>query len=281
MTAAPLLPEIRIHERADVEETRAFLERDRLLAAYALADLDPSSGDPARWWLAFRGADAVACALLVEVLPFRPCFAWGEPEAVSRIFSEVMTEQRLIVAAPPSCRPAIEAAYRFERCDRMHRMAVDTATFLPRVTHTVVRLGPDQLEDVVDLYGHVSRTYFTAKRLEREIYFGIYAGATLVSAAGTHVRSRDAGLAAVGNVLTRITHRSRGMATSVTSAVTEAALEQHRDVVLNVRQENTTAIAVYQRLGYRVHENFIEGPALRRARWERVATKVFGTRGNA
>ncbi len=75
MTAAPLLPQIRIDERASIGETRAFLERDRLMAAYALADLDPESGDRARWWLARREGEAVACVLLVEMLtgslPFR------------------------------------------------------------------------------------------------------------------------------------------------------------------------------------------------------------------
>jgi predicted GNAT family acetyltransferase len=60
------------------------------------------------------------------------------------------------------------------------------------------------------------------------------------------------------------------MATSVTSAVTEAALAEHRDVVLNVREDNAVAIAVYERLGYRPHARFVEGPAVRRAPWERI-----------
>jgi predicted GNAT family acetyltransferase len=84
------------------------------------------------------------------------------------------------------------------------------------------------------------------------------------------VRSLRAGIAAVGNVLTRIAYRGRGMARSVTSAVTETALEQHRDVVLNVREDNAPAISVYERLGYMTHGEFIEGPAVRRAAWERL-----------
>ena len=153
-------------------------------------------------------------------------------------------------------------------------MAVTVSTFRPRVTHGVTRLGPEHLDDIIDLYGHASRTYFTAARLEREIYFGVYVGKTLVSAAGTHVRSRLSNIAAVGNVLTRLAYRDRGMATSVTSAATEAALEQHRDVVLNVRQDNAPAIAVYDRLGFHVHGPFIEGPAVRRSAWDRILGRM-------
>jgi GNAT superfamily N-acetyltransferase len=275
MTAAPLLPQIRIDERPSVADTRAFLERDRLMAAYALADLDPESGDRARWWLARREGEAVACALLVEMPPFRPCFATGDSEALAEIFREAIREPRIIVAAPVPARLAIESVYRFDRCDRMDRMAVDVATFRPRVSHAVVRLGPERLDDVIDLYGSASRTYFTPRRLARELYFGVYAGRSLVAAAGTHVRSTAFGVAAVGNVLTRLSHRGRGLATSCTSAVTEAALDLHRDVVLNVRHDNGPAIAVYARLGYRTHAPFIEGPAVRRAGWDRL-TKIFG-----
>ena len=274
MTAAPLLPEIQIDEQVPPERLRAFLERDRLLAAYALADLDATDVERARWWLARRGEEPVAAALVVEALPFRPCFAIGETEALAAIYREGIREPRLVISTPPAGRVAAESVFRFERVDRMHRMAVDLRTFRPRVAHRVTRLGPEHVEDVIDLYGHASRTYFTPDRLRREIYFGIYAGTTLVSAAGTHVRSATSGLAAVGNVLTRLAYRDRGMATSVTSAVSQAALEEHPDVVLNVRQDNKPAVAVYQRLGYHVHAPFIEGPAVRRSTWDRILGRV-------
>jgi len=274
MTAAPLLPEIQVSERTPAESVREFFVADRLLAAYALADLDASDVERARWWTASRSDSIVAAALVVEALPFRPCFAMGETDALSTIFREALREPRLVVSTPPAGRIAVEAAYRFERVDRMDRMVTDLESFQPRVTHTVTRLTGDELEDVIDLYGHASRQYFTADRLEREIYFGIYSGSNLVSAAGTHVRSHRSGVAAVGNVLTRLSYRDRGMATSVTSAVTTAALEQHADVVLNVRQDNAPAISVYTRLGYRRHAQFIEGPAVRRNAFDRLIGRI-------
>jgi len=259
MTAAPALPEIRVDSRASAAEAREFLERDRLMAAYALADIDQPDIEGSRWWAARRDGEIAGVALVVEGLPFRPCFATGAPDAVAAIFREGIREPRILLAT-----------YRFERVDHMRRMTVTVGTFRSRVAHPVTRLGADDLDAVIDLYGHASRTYFTPERMRRELYFGVYQGDMLVAAAGTHVRSKRAGLAAVGNVLTRLAYRGRGMATTCTSAVTEAAFEEHADVVLNVRQDNAPAIAVYERLGYVTHGPFIEGPALRRAAWQRL-----------
>ena len=132
MTAAPLLPDVQLDPRAPAESVRAFFERDRLLAAYALADLDPENVDRSRWWVARREDEVVAAALLVEVLPFRPCFAMGEPDALAQLFREGIHEPRLIVATPPQGRLALEQTYRFERCDRMKRLVVDPASRRPR-----------------------------------------------------------------------------------------------------------------------------------------------------
>lgn len=270
MTAAPTLPEIKIDAQAPAAEARAFLERDRLMAAYALADIDQPQIEGTRWWVARRDGEIAAVVLVVEGLPFRPCFATGAPDALAALFREAIREPRVLMAAPPRCRGAIEAIYRFERVDHMRRMAVNARRFRPRIRHSVMRLTEEDLDAVIDLYGHASRTYFTPERMRRELYFGIYQGDALVSAAGTHVRSTRSGIAAVGNVLTRMSYRGRGMATSCTSAVTETALEEHADVVLNVREDNAPAIAVYERLGYALHGTFVEGPAVRRAAWERL-----------
>ena len=90
------------------------------------------------------------------------------------------------------------------------------------------------------------------------IYYGIRVNGSLIAAAGTHVVSREARLAVVGNVLTHVDYRGRGYAKAVTSAVTAELLRSCDQVVLNVRADNPPAIQAYRRLGYMVHCEFEE-----------------------
>src|SRR2546430_7175749 len=113
MTAAPLLPEIRLADQPSAESAHAFFQRDRLMSAYALADIDAAEIEKARWWTATRGDVVVACALVVEALPFRPCFASGESEALGSIFREGIREPGIVVAPPRPGRPAVAAVYPF------------------------------------------------------------------------------------------------------------------------------------------------------------------------
>src|SRR5260221_13465881 len=106
MTAAPLLPEIHVEEQAALGRVREFSAGDRLLTAYALADLDAADVERARWWTATRDDQVIAAALVVEALAFKPCFASGEAEALAAIFREGVRESRLVVSTPPADSPA-------------------------------------------------------------------------------------------------------------------------------------------------------------------------------
>jgi len=86
----------------------------------------------------------------------------------------------------------------------------------------------------------------------------------LVAIAGTHVVSRQEGVAVVGNVFTHPAYRGRGYATAATSAVTEALLDYCDYVVLTVDPRNTPAVAAYVRLGYREACQLLEASATRR-----------------
>jgi RimJ/RimL family protein N-acetyltransferase len=122
----------------------------------------------------------------------------------------------------------------------------------------VERLFPSDIGDLNRLYQLGFASWLPSSSIADGVYYGIHAGGRLVAAAGTHVVSRNARLAVVGNVLTHVDFRGRGYATAVTGAVTAELLRTCDQVVLNVRSDNPPAIAAYHRLGYAEHVRFEE-----------------------
>jgi RimJ/RimL family protein N-acetyltransferase len=136
-------------------------------------------------------------------------------------------------------------------------MWVDRARFRPYPAD-VRRLLPADIGELNRLYQLGFASWLPSSSIAEGVYFGIRLGGRLVAAAGTHVISRDARLAVVGNVLTHVDYRGRGFATAVTGAVTAELLRSADQVVLNVRSDNPPALQAYRRLGYAEHVRFEE-----------------------
>src|SRR5437870_13656726 len=141
MTAAPSLPEIKIDAHASADEARAFLDRDRLMPAYALADIDQPEIEGARWCIARRDGEIAAVVMVVEGLPFRPCFATGASDGLAALFREAIKEPRVLLATPPRPRGAIEVTYRFERVDHLRRTNANIARLRPLIKQQVAGRG--------------------------------------------------------------------------------------------------------------------------------------------
>jgi predicted GNAT family acetyltransferase len=93
-------------------------------------------------------------------------------------------------------------------------------------------------------------------------FFGTLVADHLVAVAGTHLVSPTYAVAAVGNVFTHPDYRGRGYGTVTTSAVVAELLAREiLDIILNVSQSNSSAIHIYEQLGFERYCPFLEGPA--------------------
>ena len=77
---------------------RAFLEHDRLYAAYAICDLDEREFDKTRWGVAFEGDRPVAVALEYNGLSPQPLFVMGEPAGVLAVLRDVVRPRAAYLA---------------------------------------------------------------------------------------------------------------------------------------------------------------------------------------
>ncbi len=236
---------------------RTFLERDRLYAAYALCDLEDREFARTRWGAAYAGDGLVAVVLEYGGASPQPVFVMGRSDGIGAILRELIRPRAAYVAALPEHLSAIAAHYRVEPGPQMVRMWVDRASFRPYPAD-VRRLLPVEIGELNRLYQLGFASWLPSSAIAEGVYYGIRAGGRLVAAAGTHVISREARLAVVGNVFTHADYRGRGYAKAVTAAVTAELLRFCDQVVLNVRSDNPPALQAYRRLGYQEHVRFEE-----------------------
>jgi ribosomal protein S18 acetylase RimI-like enzyme len=236
---------------------REFLEHDRLFAAYAICDLAEREFPRTRWGIARQGDEVVSVAMEYSGLTPQPMFVMGHQDGIAAILRDVVRPRAAYVAAKSASLPAVAQHYKVEPGPEMIRMWVDRGTFQP-VMSRVERLLPVEVHELNRLYQLGFAAWLPSSAVAEGVYYGIRVNGRLVAAAGTHVVSREAGLAVVGNVLTHAEHRGRGYAKATTSAVTAELLRSCDQVVLNVRADNPPAIAAYRRLGYEEHCRFEE-----------------------
>ncbi len=257
-------PDLAVRFTTDRALLRSFLERDRLFAAYALCDLDDQEFSRTRWGVAYEGQTARAVVLEYAGVAPQPVFAMGDPDGVEAVLRDLVRPRVAYMAMRYEVLPAVERVYRVDPGPEMIRMAVDRATFRP-YPGLAMRLVPGEIGDLNRLYDLGFTAWLPAAAIAEGVYYGVRVRGRLVAAAGTHVVSREARLAVVGNVLTHRDFRGRGFAKITTSAVTQELLRTCDDVVLNVRADNAPAVAAYRALGYREYCRFAERLVHRRS----------------
>jgi GNAT superfamily N-acetyltransferase len=242
---------------------RRLLESDRPWAVYALGDLGPGFFEHCEWF----SDGGRALVLIYRRFETPVLFALGEAQAVRGVLDEIAEEPKLYLSIRPEILPEIKARYDVDHEKAMWRMVLDASRLRPGAPAGAVRLGPGDVPALQRLYADGEATgespdFFSPEMVPRGIFFGIWEGHALVSAAGTHIIVPEEKVCAIGNVYTRRDRRGRGLAGQVTAAVAAEALRLGvRTVALNVAQRNVPAIRVYERLGFARYCAFWEGVA--------------------
>ncbi|HEY8199320.1 MAG TPA: hypothetical protein VIF44_06075, partial [Candidatus Limnocylindrales bacterium] len=185
---------VQVRQVSDRVQLRAFLERDRLFAAYAICDLDDREFHRTRWGGAFDGERLVALAMEYVGFAPQPLFVMGERDGVTAILRTVIRPRAAYVACLSGQLPAVERVYRLGASPPMVRMWVDRASFRPQ-PGGVFRILPSEIGDLNRLYNLGFTAWLPSEAVGSGVYYGVRMGGRLISAAGTHVLSHDARLA--------------------------------------------------------------------------------------
>jgi GNAT superfamily N-acetyltransferase len=240
---------------ADPDAIRRLLRADPVWGVYALGDLSPAMFPKTQWF-------APDLTLVLHEYGTSILFAMGTA-SVREALDHVTWPVHLQVKE--DALSAIGRHATVTSATRMWRMGRHDAGPLPHVAGGAVRLGAADVPALAGLYADGQATgespdFFFPSMVTDGVFFGVYDGGALTAAAGTHLLSRDEGVAALGNVYTRRDRRGRGLGRVVTAAVL-AGLAGIETVGLNVSADNRAAIHLYESLGFVRHCPFVEAVA--------------------
>lgn len=261
---------IRLHDKRVIE---AILREDTHLHLYGLGDLDDFFWPRTAW---YSTPDAVAGPAPVVLV-----YHGSAPPSVLALHRDGPVMGELLAAILPVLpRPfqlhatsGVEQAFESARgAFRVHSRGEHLKMALTdpdRVLEydcdgTVPLTGADREELLAFYRDSYPGNWFDPRMLGTGQYYGIRHGDTLVSVAGIHVYSPEYGVAALGNVATAPAHRGRGYARRVTARVCQSLLLPRAGggaishIGLNVKADNTPAIAGYRGLGFQVTASYSE-----------------------
>lgn len=261
-------------------ELHAFLQRDPIWAAYAIGDLEPAHFAWCAWHVAEDGAGHLAgLALLYRRLDPPVLLTVGEPAAIAAILEQMTLPERVYISALEEHLPLLLERYDFsaDRVRPMLRMAVTAESFKPAsrlpgprpALRWLDSADVPAIEALIALGGPFAPDAFTPSQVDEGVFAGLSVhprtdspgsdAPPLLAVAGTHLVAPTWGVAALGNVYVHPAWRGHGYGAAVSSAVTADLLQRSLRVVLNVDQDNPTAINLYRQLGFVEHCPFVEG----------------------
>ena len=244
---------IYLHDRDTIA---AWLRRDPLLHLYALGDLDDFFWPYTSWHALAEGDDIRQVILCYTGAPLLILHALtgaspGEMRVLLRSLLHLLPRQ-IYTHLSADLVDVFADDYRIEPHGPYDKMALTDPTRLDMVdTSAVVQLSAADLAEVMALYDAAyPGNWFDPRMLETGHYYGVRQAGALLSVAGVHVYSPRYRVAALGNITTHPAARGRGLATLVTAKLCRELRRSVDQVGLNVRADNTSAIACYTKLGF-------------------------------
>jgi ribosomal protein S18 acetylase RimI-like enzyme len=115
-----------------------------------------------------------------------------------------------------------------------------------------IALGPADVPEMLELVAQTEPGPFLTRTIELGDYLGIRRDGALVAMAGE--RFRIDGWTEISAVCTRNDHRGLGLASQLMGALIAAIERRSQRVFLHTLASNTTAIRLYEQLGFRVRQ---------------------------
>jgi len=250
-----------------LENTEALyrtLASDPVACAYMLANLEDDFA-PYCAWYGIGGGELLDAVVLVYTAHRTPVITtFGQAGSVRDTlasFQQTLPDRALMYIQPHHIA-ASDEVYEVEALVPVLRLALERDDFVsaPETGFEIERLTHRSTAEIVELYQFYPDNFFEPAQLDSGHFYGIRVDDRLVSVTGVHSVSERAGVATLGHLVTHPDYRGRGLSTAGTSYLCVRLLEAGTNLMaLSVRRQNRSAVRVYEKLGFRYHDTYLEG----------------------
>lgn len=253
---------------ANNDQAYSILSQDPVWNCFALASLELPLRKYSQFAIASQDGskERAICFILRHPILGQFLSPFGAEEGIAAILARIVLPSHPLIQAQQLHIPLLKRSYPPETTWKsLLRMAISSNSWRPLHTmppRPIKHLDLSDVSALKNLYGQHPESAFSADLFTQGLFFGVYEGEQIIAAGGTHALAPMYRIAVLGNILTAPQARGQGYATAITEALVTTLLEQHFSrIVLNVFEDNSPAIRIYQRLGFQTHQQFLEGKA--------------------
>lgn len=230
-----------------------FLRKDAVRHVFALYDIQYEIANT-KMYVAFEGEVLKGYILIYTGTAFPSIVLEGESE-VAKALIKYAPRDNFILHVPRDLMPMIAEKLSNIKCYVENWMLVKRGHANFFNSPQVRRLS--DLEDARKLMMLFSTNEDrpqeslnkNLERINKTSVYGVFINGELVSCAASLIQLPEVWL--LGGVYTHPNHRNKGYATLATSAITEETLKNAECATLFVRNDNYSAIRVYEKIGYK------------------------------
>ncbi|MFC1573411.1 GNAT family N-acetyltransferase [Candidatus Eisenbacteria bacterium] len=240
----------------DKRELETFLRRDAHLHIYEIGDLDDFFWPHTVWFGLIDEVELDGVVLLyLGTDPPSLLALTGDSIAKMRDFLvsiKHLLPTRFYAHLSSGLAEIFAESHKAEAHGLHYKLALTKPAQLESVgTSDVVSLSSNELPELGVLYeAAYPETWFNPRMMETGHYFGLRRDGLLVGVAGIHVFSRRYQVAALGNVATHPDYRGQGVARATCAHLCRVLLSDVDHIGANVKADNVSALACYERLGF-------------------------------
>jgi ribosomal protein S18 acetylase RimI-like enzyme len=159
-----------------------------------------------------------------------------------------LAEEGETVAFPGVSTWSPESSSGWELIAQLNGVQMIGTDVSPKPDPEAVRLGPDDVPEILDLISRTEPGPFLPRTIELGTYLGVRHDGALVAMAGE--RMRPPGWTEISAVCTDPAYRGRGLAGRLVRAVAAGIVERGDTPFLHAAATNETAIRLYRSLGF-------------------------------